>query len=192
MRKTYVQYKYPFIFLKNHLINRHLVNDKWGKCTLTSSLQATSICSHDNWFYRTLIPQGFSALNKCQGKCHPCKHIPENRLTAMLFILAIVLVKGNPNGFMSNSLHIDYFWSKMLKTFLMEDKNPFKQHSQYHGKWWPGDTRCQVIKNHGIEVVIPNILDSTPGWLTKYNRMEIMICLTADTIWYETCLRKHF
>ena len=40
-----------------------------------------------------------------------------------------------------------------LKPFLMEYKDLFIQHSQYHGCWWPGDARSQVISSHGIDLV---------------------------------------
>ena len=34
----------------------------------------------------------------------------------------------------------------------MEDKDLFILHNQYHGYWWPGDARSQVISNHGIHL----------------------------------------
>ena len=37
----------------------------------------------------------------------------------------------------------------------MEDEDPFMLHWLCHGCWWPGDTRSQVISNHGIDLVLP-------------------------------------
>ena len=37
----------------------------------------------------------------------------------------------------------------------MEDKAPCILHSQYHGCWWPDDTRSQIISSHGIDLNLP-------------------------------------
>ena len=34
-------------------------------------------------------------------------------------------------------------WHWYWKSYLMEDKDPFILHRQYHGCWWPGDARSQ-------------------------------------------------
>ena len=44
------------------------------------------------------------------------------------------------------------WWCKWLKSFLMEERNTFIQHNQYHGCWWPGDIRSQGIRSHGIDL----------------------------------------
>ena len=36
----------------------------------------------------------------------------------------------------------------------MEGKDLFILQNQYHGFWWPGDARSQVISSHGIDPVI--------------------------------------
>ena len=41
-----------------------------------------------------------------------------------------------------------------MKSYLMEDKDPFILYCQYHGCWCPGDTRRQGISRHGIDLVI--------------------------------------
>ena len=42
-----------------------------------------------------------------------------------------------------------------LKSFIMEDKDPFMLHSQDHGCWWPGDVMDQDISSQGIDLVTP-------------------------------------
>ena len=39
-----------------------------------------------------------------------------------------------------------------LKSFI---KNQFFLCSEYHGCWWPGDTRRQVISSHAFDLVLP-------------------------------------
>ena len=44
-------------------------------------------------------------------------------------------------------------WRRLLKSVIVEDKDLFDLYSQYHGCWWPGDARSQVISIHGIDLV---------------------------------------
>ena len=48
------------------------------------------------------------------------------------------------NFYRSSSLTLH----RCLKSFLMQDKHLLILHSQYHGCWWPGDTRSQGVNNH--------------------------------------------
>ena len=47
----------------------------------------------------------------------------------------------------------------------MEDKETFILQSQYHGCWWPGDTRSHGINNHGINLVLLSIPSSATNRL---------------------------
>ena len=51
---------------------------------------------------------------------------------------------------------------RQLKSFLLDDKELFIPHNQYHGCWWPGNIRSQGISNHGIDKVIKQY-----SWLSK-------------------------
>ena len=43
---------------------------------------------------------------------------------------------------------------RCLKSCFLKDKNPFILHCQYHGSWWPGDTRIQGISSHAIDLIL--------------------------------------
>ena len=40
-----------------------------------------------------------------------------------------------------------------LKSFPVDDKDPFITHNQYNYLRWPGDAKRQGIGNHGIDLV---------------------------------------
>ena len=59
-------------------------------------------------------------------------------------------ISGNRNTYMYICISItSQHW--MVAEILphMEDKYLFLMHAQYHGYWWPADTRSQDINNHG-------------------------------------------
>ena len=58
-------------------------------------------------------------------------------------------------------------------TSLMEDEDPCTLQSQYHGCWWPGDTRNLVIKKHVIFLALLEY----PGFITR----------SIDNIWKDDC-----
>ena len=60
-------------------------------------------------------------------------------------------------------------WWFQLKSFLVEDKDPFILHIQHHGCWWPGVARSQGISSHGIDVVILEYSVSVPEGLTHWS-----------------------
>ena len=57
-------------------------------------------------------------------------------------------------------------WHWWLKSFPMEDKDMIILYNQYHGCWWPGDTRSQGISRHGIDLVCLEIFHCSheKGW----------------------------
>ena len=46
-------------------------------------------------------------------------------------------------------------WHRLLKSLLVEDKDLFILHGQYHGGQWPNDTRSQGISSLGVDLAIP-------------------------------------
>ena len=44
----------------------------------------------------------------------------------------------------------------LFKSSLVDDKEPFILHKQYHCFWWPDDSKRQGIDNHGIDLVLPD------------------------------------
>ena len=45
-------------------------------------------------------------------------------------------------------------WCRLLKFFLMNERGLFIPQRQYHGCWWLGDTRNQVMSSYGIDPVL--------------------------------------
>ena len=41
----------------------------------------------------------------------------------------------------------------------MEDKELPALYMQYHGCWWPGDTRSQGISSHDIDLILLEYID---------------------------------
>ena len=66
---------------------------------------------------------------------------------------------GDKPLFESMMVSLSFLNTKMaqvwLKPFLVEDKDWFIYHSQYHGCWCPGNTRSQSISSCGIDLVKP-------------------------------------
>ena len=48
--------------------------------------------------------------------------------------------------------HLNGTRPQVVDPLLVEGKNLFIQQSQYHGCWWPGDSRSQGISNHSIDL----------------------------------------
>ena len=46
-------------------------------------------------------------------------------------------------------------WHRLFRPFPLEINNPFILHIQYHGCWYPDETRSQEISCHGIDLIIP-------------------------------------
>ena len=60
----------------------------------------------------------------------------------------------------------------------MEDKDLFNMQSQYHGRWWPGDSRSHGISSHCVDLVIPEY-----GF--NYQKGQMIISLgfgTSDSV----------
>ena len=58
-------------------------------------------------------------------------------------------------------------WHRLLKSILIvEGKNPFILHSQYHGWWCPGNTRSQGISIYDIYLVLLEYSSFSP-WRVK-------------------------
>ena len=59
----------------------------------------------------------------------------------------------------------------------MENKD---LHSQYHGCWWPGDARSQVISNHDIDQDYKNSLhldvEVALNCMRRYGDTVTVIC----------------
>ena len=47
-----------------------------------------------------------------------------------------------------------------MKSILVEDKEQFILHIQWHGWGWPGDARSQDIISHGVDFIIQEYKDS--------------------------------
>ena len=45
-------------------------------------------------------------------------------------------------------------WHSLFKSLLVEDKDLIIWQSQYHGYWWPVDSRSQGISSHGIDLAL--------------------------------------
>ena len=67
-------------------------------------------------------------------------------------------------------------WCIWLKSFLVEEKDRFILHNQYHG-CWPGNPRSQGIGRHMMTWLSPNMLVSTPeAWGLKHNYQKHFYC----------------
>ena len=56
--------------------------------------------------------------------------------------------------------------------------------NQYHGCWWPGDTRSQGINNHCIDTACPKYSGiQHPKWLTLNVRGPSYLGLTRSISW---------
>ena len=44
--------------------------------------------------------------------------------------------------------------TRVVKSFVVEDADPFILHLYYRGLWWPGDSRGQGIIGYGINLVL--------------------------------------
>ena len=67
---------------------------------------------------------------------------------------------------------VNWHWDG-ADTSLMQDGYPCTWQSQYHGCWWPGDTRNLVIKKHVIFLALLEY----PGFITR----------SIDNIWKDGC-----
>ena len=51
---------------------------------------------------------------------------------------------------------VTFSYTKMThEVEILQDLDPFFLQSQYHGCWWPGDTKSQGISSHVIDLIIP-------------------------------------
>ena len=73
----------------------------------------------------------------------------EPSFVCQCFMCWIELFKGNT--YKKNQLAFLKHEMVELKSFLMEDRVVFMLWNQYHGFWWPGDTRSQCISSHCID-----------------------------------------
>ena len=62
-----------------------------------------------------------------------------------------------------------------LKSFLKEDKDRFILHSQYHGCWWPGNTRSQGISSVVLTQLCQNIPVSAREGLTLASYLQTVL-----------------
>ena len=58
----------------------------------------------------------------------------------------------------------------LAKFFLIEEQDPVILHDQYHGCWWHGTARIQVISSHGITYKYKSDIkhQNTLGCLEQY------------------------
>ena len=61
--------------------------------------------------------------------------------------------------------YITLRWHRLLKSFLVGDKDPFILHIWYHGCCWPSYARSQGIRSHSIDLVIPENSHSITTWI---------------------------
>ena len=61
---------------------------------------------------------------------------------------------------------------RLLKSFLISDKNLPISHSQYHGCWCPGGARSQNTSNHDIDCVEPKKIGPCTLMFNKQQRWE--------------------
>ena len=54
---------------------------------------------------------------------------------------------------MDFSFDLDNEMPQPIEILIDYHKNFTVMHIQYRGCWWPGDTRCQGINSHGVELV---------------------------------------
>ena len=85
---------------------------------------------------------------------------------AMFKSLRVVFFNRNIN-IIYNSYHpTTLTWHRLLKSFHVQGKDLSRLLSQYHGCWWPGDTRSQVITDNGIDLVEPNSVPACWGLMS--------------------------
>ena len=77
--------------------------------------------------------------------------------------------------------YIFAFWDKWLKFFLMDDTYLNKE---YHGCWWPGDTRSQVNSSHAIEL---DLLGYSGSGIIRVNACNVISWWDVLTQW-ENCV----
>ena len=74
----------------------------------------------------------------------------------------------------------------------MRNEDLFILHNQYHGSWWPGDTRSQGISSHGIDIVflsshgIDIVFPKYSNISTRTVKLATKVCLwKADKIRFQ-------
>ena len=77
-------------------------------------------------------------------------------------------------------------WHQQLKSFLVEDKDPFILPSQYHVCWWPGDIRSQGISSNGIDLSYHSIFSFSPSRIIEVWEDDIQSQPNFQPNWY-TC-----
>ena len=99
-----------------------------------------------------------------------------DRTSSMADPLGAELFWGNIKSYS----HFLSFTAQVVIITPMEDKDLFVVSRQYHGCWWPGDSRSQGINSHGIVLVLPEYSSLS----TRRANMYLVQCVTVISALY--------